>query len=150
MIAKIWKKLLLAVCIIAILFNITAKLVNRTSLEKAISSSPEGVDIKKIFNVTEPQKAKPKIDSSVSQYKTVDEAKAEMKEAEEEKNKEEVMQENKQQEAQIEENVSEESIEVETEQNVENNENAEYNSGVQMFEEVTGVLKNAKESVQSF
>ena len=53
MLAKIWKKLLLAICIIAILFNVTAKLVNRISLEKAISSSPEGVNVREILNVTE-------------------------------------------------------------------------------------------------
>ena len=34
MLPKIWKKLLLAICIIACLFNVTAKLVNRISLEK--------------------------------------------------------------------------------------------------------------------
>ena len=46
MLPKIWKKLLLAICIIACLFNVTAKLVNRISLEKVISSEQEGVDIK--------------------------------------------------------------------------------------------------------
>ena len=55
MLAKLWKKLLLAVCILAILFNITAKLVNRISLEKVISSTPEGVDVRQILNITEEQ-----------------------------------------------------------------------------------------------
>lgn len=33
MLAKLWKKVLLAICIVACLFNIMSKLVNRTSLE---------------------------------------------------------------------------------------------------------------------
>ena len=33
MLAKLWKKLLFAICIIACLFNITYKLVNRHSLK---------------------------------------------------------------------------------------------------------------------
>lgn len=53
MLPKIWKKFLLAVCIIAILFNITSKLVNRISLEKTILSSPEGINVKELFNITE-------------------------------------------------------------------------------------------------
>lgn len=76
MLAKIWKKLLLAVCIIAILFNITAKLVNRISLEKAISSTPEGVNMREILNITEEHKTVTTQDS-VSKYKTVEEVEAE-------------------------------------------------------------------------
>ena len=38
MLAKIWKKLLLAVCIIACLYNVMHKLVTRTSLEIQIQS----------------------------------------------------------------------------------------------------------------
>ena len=53
MLPKIWKKLLLAICIIACLFNITAKLVNRISLEKVIASEPEGVDVIELLNIVE-------------------------------------------------------------------------------------------------
>lgn len=78
MIAKIWKKLLLAICIIAILFNITAKLVNRISLEKAISSSPEGIDLKEILNITnEETTTSSDYTNNVSRYKTVEEVEAE-------------------------------------------------------------------------
>ena len=66
MLAQIWKKLLLAICIIAILFNVTSKLVNRISLEKAISSSPEGVNLVEMLNITSEQKG------SNSSYNTVD------------------------------------------------------------------------------
>lgn len=67
MLPKIWKKLLLAICIIAILFNITSKLVNRISLEKTLESSPEGFDIKGLLNKEE----EPITDkSTVSQYDT--------------------------------------------------------------------------------
>lgn len=55
MLAKIWKKLLLAICIIACLFNITYKLVNRISLEKVISTQPEGVNVKELLNITDEQ-----------------------------------------------------------------------------------------------
>ena len=81
MLAKIWKKLLLAICIIAILFNITAKLVNRISLEKAISSAPEGVNLREVLNITEEQRTiTPKTEQkkdNVSRYKTVEEVEAE-------------------------------------------------------------------------
>lgn len=53
MLPKIWKKLLLAICIIACLFNITAKLVNRISLEKVIATEQEGVNVKEILNIVE-------------------------------------------------------------------------------------------------
>ena len=56
MLAKIWKKLLLAICIIACLFNITYKLVNRVSLEKVISGQPEGVNVRNLLNITEDSK----------------------------------------------------------------------------------------------
>lgn len=56
MLAKIWKKLLLAVCIIACLFNITSKIVNRTSLEANLKQANDGTGIldilKKDENVT--------------------------------------------------------------------------------------------------
>lgn len=88
MLAKIWKKLLLAICIIAILFNITAKLVNRISLEKAISSAPEGVNIREVLNITEDERTTSSTTTdNVSRYKTVEEVEAEraaMQEAQQE------------------------------------------------------------------
>ena len=72
MLPKIWKKFLLAVCIIAILFNITSKLVNRISLEKTISSAPEGIDVVELLNIVEDEKVvAPR--NTVSTYNTVDE-----------------------------------------------------------------------------
>ena len=38
MLAKVWKKALLAVCIIACLYNVMSKLVSRTSLEVQLRS----------------------------------------------------------------------------------------------------------------
>ena len=42
MLAKLWKKVLLAVCIIACLFNIVSKIVNRHSLEVNLESVNDG------------------------------------------------------------------------------------------------------------
>lgn len=38
MLAKVWKKALLAICILACLYNVTHKLVSRTSLEIQLKS----------------------------------------------------------------------------------------------------------------
>ena len=38
MLAKIWKKLLLAICIIAVLFNVTYKIVHRANLTEQMKS----------------------------------------------------------------------------------------------------------------
>ena len=38
MLAKMWKKIALAICIIAILFNITYKLINKTNLKSELQS----------------------------------------------------------------------------------------------------------------
>lgn len=69
MLPKIWKKLLLAICIIAILFNITSKLVNRISLERTISSAPEGIDVVELLNIVEEEKVVER--NTVSNYNTV-------------------------------------------------------------------------------
>ena len=65
MLAKIWKKLLLAICIIACLFNITYKLVNRISIEKVIYIKQEGVDVIKLLNITDTPKV---VTDKVSTY----------------------------------------------------------------------------------
>ena len=41
MVAKIWKKLLFAILIVACLFNIVNKLVHKASLEQELQSSAE-------------------------------------------------------------------------------------------------------------
>lgn len=53
MLAKIWKKLLLAICIIACLFNITSKIVNRTSLEVNLKQANDGTGILDILKKDE-------------------------------------------------------------------------------------------------
>ena len=50
MIAKIWKKILLFVLIIACLFNIVNKLVNKASLEQELESSAQYVQQKQLNN----------------------------------------------------------------------------------------------------
>ena len=49
MLAKLWKKVLLAICIIACIFNIMSKLVNRTSLELNLKSVENGESLFSIF-----------------------------------------------------------------------------------------------------
>lgn len=44
MIAKIWKKLLFVVLIIACLFNIVIKLVNKTSMEQELQMSANYIE----------------------------------------------------------------------------------------------------------
>lgn len=53
MLAKIWKKALLAVCIIACIFNIMSKLVNRHSLKENLESVNDGETIFSIFQKEE-------------------------------------------------------------------------------------------------
>lgn len=73
MLPRIWKKLLLAICIIACLFNVTAKLVNRISLEKVIASEQEGVDIRELLNITDEHPVVTKNNTNtVSNYNTVE------------------------------------------------------------------------------
>jgi len=76
MLPKIWKKLLLAICIIACLFNVTAKLVNRISLEKVISSEQEGVNVRELLNITDEEPVVTKPTNSVSVYNTVEDSEA--------------------------------------------------------------------------
>ena len=53
MLAKLWKKVLLAVCIIACIFNIMSKLVNHHSLKENLESANDG---KTIFSIFEKEK----------------------------------------------------------------------------------------------
>lgn len=50
MIAKVWKKVLLFIVIIACLFNIINKLVHKASLEKELESSAQYVQQQQINN----------------------------------------------------------------------------------------------------
>ena len=74
MLPKIWKKLLLAICIIACLFNITVKLVNRISLEKVIASQQEGVNVKELLNISDEQPVVTKPVNSITNYNVVETA----------------------------------------------------------------------------
>lgn len=47
MIAKIWKKVLFIILIIACLFNVVNKLVHKASLEQELQSSAEYIEQKK-------------------------------------------------------------------------------------------------------
>lgn len=49
MLAKLWKNILLAICIIAILFNITSKLVRRYSLDEQLNSVVGGESLSEIL-----------------------------------------------------------------------------------------------------
>lgn len=49
MLAKMWKQVLLAICIIACIFNIMSKLVNRHSLKENLDSANDGVTVFNIF-----------------------------------------------------------------------------------------------------
>ncbi len=42
MLAKLWKKVLLAICIVACLYNVMSKIVNRNSLETNLKSVSDG------------------------------------------------------------------------------------------------------------
>ena len=62
MLAKLWKKVLLTVCIVACLFNITHKLVNRHSLKENLQSVNDG---ETIFDLSR-DKSSSSTDSSIS------------------------------------------------------------------------------------
>lgn len=53
MLAKLWKKVLLAICIVACIFNIMTKLVNRNSLEVNLKSANDG---NTVFDFTRKEK----------------------------------------------------------------------------------------------
>lgn len=50
MIAKIWKKLLLFILLIACLFNVVIKLVNKSSLNSELQASARYVKIQQVKN----------------------------------------------------------------------------------------------------
>lgn len=52
MIAKIWKKLLLFILLIACLFNIVIKIVNKNSLNQELQSSAQYVKEQEMANET--------------------------------------------------------------------------------------------------
>lgn len=57
MLAKLWKKVLLAVCIVACIFNIMTKLVSRNSLEVNLKSANDG---NTVFDFTRKEKEEDK------------------------------------------------------------------------------------------
>ena len=50
MLAKMWKKIMLFICIVAILFNITSKLVYKTNLATQLKSVIGGSSLSEFFN----------------------------------------------------------------------------------------------------
>ena len=64
MLAKIWKKALLVICIIACLYNVMHKLVSRTSLEIQLKSVENQTSLMDIFkeNKTDSEQENEKID----------------------------------------------------------------------------------------
>ncbi len=75
MLAKLWKKVLLAVCIVACIFNVMSKLVNRTSLEDNLKSANDGNVVFDIFtkkdNDAEQESANEIIDNKVENEEKV-------------------------------------------------------------------------------
>ena len=145
MLAKVWKKLLLAICIIAVLFNITVKLVNRTSLEKAIKSSPEGVNVKEVLNITEEEQTSEEQTSTtktttpkntVSEYKTVEETQVE--------NQTEKVQSQEPVQVEIEERNASKEIKTDTK-----NDKEQTVTGGEIIDLVTDAVTNAKEQTES-
>ena len=69
MLAKLWKKVLLAVCIVACIFNIMSKLVNRHSLKENLDNANDGVTVFNIFQKDEivETESKPIIDGVMNQ-----------------------------------------------------------------------------------
>ena len=72
MLAKIWKKVLLAICIIACIFNIMSKLVNRHSLRENLESANDGETVFSIFQKDEvvESESKPIIDGVMNSETT--------------------------------------------------------------------------------
>ena len=68
MLAKLWKKILLAICIIACIFNIMSKLVNRHSLRENLESANDGETVFSIFQKDEVKEteSKPIIDGVIN------------------------------------------------------------------------------------
>ena len=50
MLAKMWKKILFAICIIACIYNVMSKLVNRHSLEENLKNANDG---EVVFEITD-------------------------------------------------------------------------------------------------
>lgn len=73
MLAKLWKKVLLAVCIIACIFNIMSKLVNRHSLKENLESANDGETVFSIFQKDEVVESEPIIDGVMNPEPTTNE-----------------------------------------------------------------------------
>ena len=76
MLAKVWKKVLLAVCIIACIFNIMSKLVNRHSLKENLESANDGQTVFSIFQKDEvvESESQPIIDGVMNPEPTTEES----------------------------------------------------------------------------
>lgn len=76
MLAKLWKKILLAICIVACIFNIMSKLVNRHSLKENLESANDGETVFSIFQKEEVHEteSKPIIDGVINPEPTQEES----------------------------------------------------------------------------
>ena len=76
MLAKLWKKILLAICIVACIFNIMSKLVNRHSLKENLESANDGETVFSIFQKEEvyETESKPIIDGVINPEPTQEES----------------------------------------------------------------------------
>lgn len=126
MLPKIWKKLLLAICIIAILFNITSKLVNRISLEKTISSSPEGINVRELLNIVEEEPITER--ATTSHYNTVEKEEIRVQDVEE--STEQVLQDEIVQENRNDEQVENSAVESQEEAILEENQDTSNKGGI--------------------
>lgn len=64
MLAKMWKKILLAVCIIACMYNVMSKLVNRHSLESNLKTADDGTTVLEAIKDNEEKNQSNKSDSN--------------------------------------------------------------------------------------
>ena len=120
-----WKKVLLAVCIIACIFNLMSKLVNRRSLKENLDAANDGTTVFNIFKNSDVEV------KEVEQVENVDEKNNE-KDVEEDtqvynENKEEINKKEMEEENSIVNDEIEENTNVE-EQNIENSPEEQINS----------------------
>lgn len=66
MLPKLWKKVLLAVCIVACIYNVMSKLVNRNSLEINLKSVDDGTTVFELFKEKEDTIVEPEMQSDTT------------------------------------------------------------------------------------
>lgn len=96
MLAKIWKKLLLAICIIACIFNVMLKLVNRTSLEVNLESVQHGESLVETLKTNNTNSIIESAENTTVETQMTDEAESSNEEAMKQSKDIEEIEENKQ------------------------------------------------------